>query len=239
MPVTDSLTVLVVDDHVLFRRGLLAMLSQERGMRVVGEASDGLEGVRLARSLKPDVVLMDVEMPGVDGIAATGVIRRELDQTKVVILSMHQDERYVRDSIRMGASGYVLKEDSPEELVKAIRAVAGNEAFLSPPVAAKVLKEFCHVTSQRPNGSSSTSALTAREREILELVCRGQRNSEIAQLLSVSLSTVKAHLRSVFRKLHVRSRVQAATSLDHARQLPSNPGQGVPIVRPDEAAGQD
>lgn len=203
--------VLVVDDHDIFRRGLRAVLDREEGITVVGEAGDGLEGVQRSRALRPDVVLMDLAMPRMDGVAATRVIREELEGTKVIILSMHAEDAYVFDGIRNGAAGYVLKDDPPEAVVKAIAAAHRGEALLSPQVAAKVLQEFGHLSTGNAPGPAVVG-LTPREREILDLLARGYRNREIAQMLSVSTSTIKAHLRHIYRKLHIRSRVEAALS---------------------------
>jgi DNA-binding NarL/FixJ family response regulator len=217
----EPIRVLIVDDHLLFRRGLSAILSRVDGLTVIGEAGDGLEGLRLARAHKPNVVLMDAEMPLMDGVTATGIIRQELEETRVVILSMHEADEYTLAAIRMGASGYILKEDPPEDLVRAIRAAAAGKAVLNPSVAVRVLREFRR--AGHGPAEPEIASLTARERELLGLVARGYRNREIAEILCLSLSTVKAHLRSIFRKLHATSRSHVILLTQTAGTLVSAP----------------
>jgi DNA-binding NarL/FixJ family response regulator len=206
-----SLGVLIVDDQALVRAGFRMILEAEEGVDVVGEAANGGEAVAEARRLAPDVVLMDVRMPDMDGIEAT---RRLLDtdgcSAKVVMLTTFDMDEYVYDALRAGASGFLLKDTPPEQLVAGIRAVASGDALLAPSVTRRVIEEFV----RRPPSSVRTAPvelaeLTARELEVLKLIARGMSNAEIASDLFVSETTVKTHVAHLLMKLHLRDRVQA------------------------------
>jgi DNA-binding NarL/FixJ family response regulator len=207
-----SLGVLIADDQALVRAGFRMILEAEEDMEVVGEAADGREAVEEARRLWPDVVLMDVRMPDVDGIEAT---RRLLGDdgaaaVKVVMLTTFDMDEYVYDALRAGASGFLLKDVPPEQLVDGIRAVASGDALLAPSVTRRVIEEFV----RRPPDSARTAPpelaeLTARELEVLKLVARGLANAEIAKELFISATTVKTHVAHVLMKLKLRDRVQA------------------------------
>jgi DNA-binding NarL/FixJ family response regulator len=206
-----SLGVLIADDQALVRAGFRMILEAEEDLDVVGEAADGREAVEEARRLRPDVVLMDVRMPDVDGIEAT---RRLLDDggtdSKIVMLTTFDMDEYVYDALRAGASGFLLKDVPPEQLVAGIRAVASGDALLAPSVTRRVIEEFV----RRPPDSVRTASLelaelTARELEVLKLVARGLANAEIAKELFISETTVKTHVAHVLMKLKLRDRVQA------------------------------
>jgi DNA-binding NarL/FixJ family response regulator len=206
-----SVQVLIVDDQALVRAGFRMILEAEEDMEVVGEAANGQEAVSEARRLRPDVVLMDVRMPDVDGIEAT---RRLLDRdgldTKVVMLTTFDMDEYVYDALRSGASGFLLKDVPPEQLVSGIRAVASGDALLAPSVTRRVIEEFV----RRPPASVQTlppklAELTARELEVLKQIACGRSNAEIAAELFVSETTVKTHVAHVLSKLGLRDRVQA------------------------------
>jgi DNA-binding NarL/FixJ family response regulator len=206
-----TLGVLIVDDQALVRAGFRMILEAEEDMDVVGEAADGRQAVAETRRLRPDVVLMDVRMPDVDGIEAT---RRLLGaggaDAKVVMLTTFDMDEYVYDALRAGASGFLLKDVPPEQLVAGIRAVASGDALLAPSVTRRVIEEFV----RRPPDSVRTAPpelaeLTARELEVLELIARGRSNAEIAKELFVSETTVKTHVAHVLMKLKLRDRVQA------------------------------
>ena len=206
-----SLGVLIADDQALVRAGFRMILEAEEDMEVVGEAADGREAVAETRRLRPDVVLMDVRMPDVDGIEAT---RRLLGQdgaeAKIVMLTTFDMDEYVYDALRAGASGFLLKDVPPEQLVAGIRAVASGDALLAPSVTRRVIEEFV----RRPPDSVRTAPaelaeLTARELEVLKLIARGLANAEIATELFVSETTVKTHVAHILMKLKLRDRVQA------------------------------
>jgi DNA-binding NarL/FixJ family response regulator len=204
-----SLGVLIVDDQALVRAGFRMILEAEEDMEVVGEAADGREAVAEARRLRPDVVLMDVRMPDVDGIEATRRLLGDGADAKVVMLTTFDMDEYVYDALRAGASGFLLKDVPPEQLVAGIRAVASGDALLAPAVTRRVIEEFV----RRPPASVRTlppklGDLTARELEVLKLIARGRSNAEIATELFVSETTVKTHVAHVLMKLRLRDRVQ-------------------------------
>jgi len=205
-------SVLLVDDQPLLRTGFRMILSAETDLRVVGEAGDGASAVELARRLRPDVVLMDIRMPGMDGIQATRALAGPgvEEPVKVLILTTFGLDEYVVESLRAGASGFLLKDAPPEDLVEAIRIVAAGEALLAPSVTRRLLDR---VASRLPPANEDTipalSQLTEREMEVLKLMARGLSNAEIAEKLVVSETTVKTHVSRVLAKLDLRDRVQA------------------------------
>jgi DNA-binding NarL/FixJ family response regulator len=204
-----SLGVLIVDDQALVRAGFRMILEAEEDMEVVGEAADGREAVAEAQRLRPDVVLMDVRMPDVDGIEATRRLLGDGPDAKVVMLTTFDMDEYVYDALRAGASGFLLKDVPPEQLVAGIRAVASGDALLAPSVTRRVIEEFV----RRPPSSVRTlplnlAGLTPRELEVLKLIARGLSNAEIATELFVSETTVKTHVAHVLMKLGLRDRVQ-------------------------------
>ena len=199
--------VLVADDQKLVRGGFRLMLEQHADLEVVGEAGDGAEAVRLVRSLAPDVVLMDIQMPVLDGIAATEQIVRS-GATRVLVLTTFDVDDYVVDALRIGASGYLLKDVDPEDLVAAIRAVSTGELPLAPAVLRRVVSAY--VERGRPATDGRLERLSAREREVLALLGRGLTNAEICANLVVSMPTTKTHVANVLAKLDLRDRVQAA-----------------------------
>jgi DNA-binding NarL/FixJ family response regulator len=202
--------VLIVDDHALFRRGLELVLAGEPDLEIVGEAGHGLEAIERAAELQPHVVLMDVRMPGVAGIEATRLIRQAQPATKVVMLTSSEDEEDLFASVRAGATGYLLKEVSIDEVADAVRAVARGQALVTPSMASKLLGEF-NVLSRRVDVQhGSAPRLTDREVEVLRLVAKGMSNKDIAGELVIAENTVKNHVRNILEKLQMKSRMEAA-----------------------------
>jgi NarL family two-component system response regulator LiaR len=198
-----AIQVLIADDHSVVRQGLRIFLGSDPELKIVGEARDGAEAVRLARQLRPDVVLMDLLMPVMDGIAATAAIRREVPDTEVLALTSVLEDAAVVDAVRAGAIGYLLKDTDAHELRRAIKAAAAGQVHLSPQAAARLLREV-----RTPE--KSVEPLTERETDVLRLLAQGKTNKEIARELHIAEQTVKTHVSHVLDKLEVPSRTQAA-----------------------------
>jgi DNA-binding NarL/FixJ family response regulator len=201
--------VAIADDQSLVRMGFRMVLEAQPDIEVVGEASDGREAVELARQARPDVVLMDVRMPGTDGIAATAAITSELPETRVLVLTTFDLDEYAFGGLRAGASGFLLKDARPEELLAAIRAVAAGDAAVSPRVTRRMIELFGAQLPGEQGPTDAAAALTPREREILVAIGRGLSNTEIAAELFLTESTVKTHVGRVLAKLGLRDRVHA------------------------------
>jgi DNA-binding NarL/FixJ family response regulator len=202
--------VLIVDDHELFRRGLEQVLSEEGDLEIVGEAGDGLEAIERSNDLQPDVILMDVRMPGVGGIEATRRIRNAQPSTKVVMLTVSEDEEDLFAAVRAGATGYLLKEVSIDEVAGAVRAVARGQALITPSMATKLIVEFNGLSRRLDAQHGNAPRLTDREIEVLRLVAKGMANKEIAAELVIAENTVKNHVRNILEKLQLKSRMEAA-----------------------------
>jgi DNA-binding NarL/FixJ family response regulator len=203
-------TVLIADDQALVRVGLRKILETEADTVVLGEASDGQEAVAAARRLRPDVVLMDIRMPVLDGIEATRRIARAQPATRVLILTTFGLDDYVYDALRAGASGFMLKDAPPEEIADAVRIVAGGDALLAPAVTRAVIQEFTRIPARAQQAiPREVGELTPREREVLDLLIRGLSNPEICRQLVISEATAKTHVAKILQKLGVRDRVQA------------------------------
>jgi NarL family two-component system response regulator LiaR len=200
--------VLIADDHRVVRRGLSLVLALDPEIEVVGEAGDGVEAVERARELRPDVVVMDVVMPGMDGIAATAAIRRELPATQVIALTSALGDHIAVDAVRAGALSYLLKDAAPEEVCQAVRAAAAGTVMLAPAAAAQLVRELA--PRQQANSSEALQQLTEREHATLRLLGAGKSNREIAAEFGIGEATVKTHVRNVLTKLGLRSRTQAA-----------------------------
>jgi len=205
----NAVRVLLADDQALVRSGFRMILEARDDMEVVGEAEDGAEAVELARQLDPDVVLMDVRMPNLDGVEATRRIVSAGSRARILILTTFDLDEYVYEAIRAGASGFLLKDVRPPQLVEAIRVVADGEALLAPTVTRRLLDRFAAAFPADEPAAPALDALTARELEILKLLASGLSNAELAERLVVGETTVKTHVSSILRKLGVRDRVQA------------------------------
>jgi DNA-binding NarL/FixJ family response regulator len=208
--VTESrVRVLIVDDDALMRAGLRGVLSEDEMIDVVGEAGDGRDAVYRARLLKPDIVLMDVRMPDIDGITATRRLLADAPESRVVILTTFEQDDYIFGALSAGASGFLLKRTKPEELVAAIHTIAAGDSLLSPSVTSRVIMRMARQPAHDASHDALVDQLTPREREVLELMARGLSNREIAAALVIEESTVKTHTKRILTKLGVRDRVQA------------------------------
>jgi DNA-binding NarL/FixJ family response regulator len=204
-----SIRVLVADDQALVRAGFRQLLEREADLEVVGEAGDGIEAVELARQLRPDVVVMDIRMPNLDGLEATRRLIADSPAPRVLVLTTFDLDEYVFEALRSGASGFLLKDAAPDELVSAVRLVADGQALLAPSVTRRVIAEFVRGSASVPAEGARLDDLTAREREVLLLLARGLSNAEIASELFLTPGTVKTHVAHILRKLDARDRVQA------------------------------
>ncbi|BCX02846.1 MAG: DNA-binding response regulator [Candidatus Roseilinea sp.] len=205
----ETIRLILVDDHVMLRQGTAELLRREPDLQVVAEAGNGQEALELAHALKPDIVVMDIRMPVLNGIEATRHIRRSLPEVQVLVLTAHDDDQYVFSLLQAGASGYLLKTAPVSELVKAIRQVKAGESPLSPQIARKVVAHMRGDARPPTSDDGSVDALTPRELEVLQMLARGMSNQAIAEALYISDRTVQAHLTNIFAKMQVTSRLDA------------------------------
>jgi len=208
--VNDTIEVLLVDDHVLVRKGVASLLESHEGITVIGEAGNGCEAINFVRETVPDVILMDVHMPKCDGLHAVRVIKHEMPDVKIIMLTVDEHDEILFEAIKSGAQGYLLKKLTPEELISTIEATARGEVALSQAMMGKLLAQF-----QRPPAGAAAAGdireeLTARELEVLSQITNGATNREIAEMLNISENTVKRHLQNILSKLHLQNRIQAA-----------------------------
>jgi DNA-binding NarL/FixJ family response regulator len=201
--------VLIADDDDLMRAGLVELLADEPEIEIVGQASTGRQAVERARQLAPDVVLMDVRMPDLDGIGATRELARAAPAARVLILTTFEQDDYVFGALRAGASGFLLKRTRPEELIAAVHTIAAGDSLLSPSVTRRVIDRMAQQPTPELAGQAKLEGLTPREREVLELIARGLSNREIAAALAVEESTIRTHVKRILMKLELRDRVQA------------------------------
>ena len=198
-----SIKVIIADDHEIMRDGLKSMLEKQRDIEIIAETSDGRTTVELAMKLKPDVIIMDVSMPDMNGIEATRQIIEKSPKIKVIALSMHSDKQFILEMLNAGASGYLLKDCAFHELINAIHSVASNRSYLSPEIADVMIKEFKHVISKE--SLSAFSLLTSRERQVLQLIAEGKTTKEIAYTLEVSTKTIETYRQQIMDKLDIHS----------------------------------
>jgi len=201
----DKISVLLAEDHTIVRKGLRSLLDKEIGIEVIGEAEDGREAIRKAEELHPDVVVMDIAMPGLNGLEATRQIKKRFPGMKIIILTVHNNEEYVLQTLQAGASGYLVKKAAPSDLISAIRAAYQGESFLSPSISRTVIDEYLRKTEKMSERDEIYGKLTDREREVLQLIAEGHTNRKIAELLHISIKTVETHRAHIKDKLDVSS----------------------------------
>jgi DNA-binding NarL/FixJ family response regulator len=228
----EPIRVLLVDDHAVVREGLRAFLSLQDGIEIAGEAADGEAGIEAAERLRPDVVLMDLVMPRLDGVGAMRELRRRLPGTRVIVLTSFLDDERLLPAIRAGAGGYLLKDVEPQVLAQAVRAAHAGQALLDPTVAARLVESIA-----QPAGAGPRDALTPREQEVLGLIRRGLPNKRIARELAISEKTVKAHVGHVLEKLGVTDRTQAALHAERADRGAGPAGRRPDAPAPDQPSG--
>ena len=201
----DKTRVLLAEDHTIVRKGLRSLLDKETGIKVVGEAEDGREAIAKAEELHPDVVVMDIAMPGLNGLEATRQIKKRFPDIKIIILTMHTNKEYVSQTLKAGASGYLVKKAAPDELISAINAVHKGNSFLSPSISRMVIDEYIQRSKEISEGEEGFEQLTVREREVLQLIAEGRKTREIAELLYISIKTVETHRAHIMNKLDIHS----------------------------------
>jgi DNA-binding NarL/FixJ family response regulator len=223
-------TVLIADDEDLMRAGLIELLTADPGIQVIGEAATGREAIALVRRLAPDVVLMDVRMPDLDGIAATSELAVTAPEAKVLILTTFEQDDYVFGALRAGASGFLLKRTRPEDLIAAVHTIADGDALLSPSVTRRVIDRMARQPVPDLAGQARLAGLTQREREVLALIARGLSNREIAAKLFIEESTIRTHVKRILLKLGLRDRIQAVIFAYEVgiNKTPATPGEPGP-----------
>lgn len=215
----NKIRVLLVDDHILFREGLAGLISSQPDMEIVGEAGDGLEAVVKALELKPDLILMDIQMPGLDGGEATRKITAQLPDTTVVMLTVQDDEEVFFQAIQQGAQGYLLKNIRSRDMIAMLRRTLEGEAAIDPAMSGELIEEFRRLQERVPPQRENANPPTRREKEILSCIARGDTNQEIADKLSISVHTVKSHVRNILSKLNAENRWEAAEIAERNKWL--------------------
>ncbi len=205
----NKIRVLIADDHSMVRQGIKQILELEKDITVIAQASNGDEAVKMARECKPDIILMDINMPNTNGLQAIQELKQDKDPFKIIVLTIHEDREYLFKTLQMGAEGYILKDSEPSVLIEAIRNVNSGQSFIQPNMTKELVKEFTRVTLHEKDKTEENS-LTAREIEVLGLIAEGLINKEIAKQLYISEKTVKNHVSNIFKKLNVSDRTQAA-----------------------------
>jgi DNA-binding NarL/FixJ family response regulator len=199
----DKKRILLAEDHTLFRAGILALLSKEPDLEVVGETDNGKDAVRLAGVLSPDLILMDLNMPGTNGLDAIGLIKKRYSAIRILIVTMHRNEEYVHETVRAGANGYLLKDATHDELLVAVRSVLSGKTYLSPDIASQVIHKY--LGGGHEFGSGGWESLTPRERQVLKLIGEGRQNRDIALYMNLSVKTVEKHRSNLMRKLDLHN----------------------------------
>lgn len=201
----SKIRVLVADDHTIVRKGLCALLDGHKEIEVVAEAENGREAIKKVEQVQPDIVLMDITMPGLNGLETTRQLKKRHPKMKILILTMHDNEEYIFETLRAGASGYLVKRTAPDELISAIHAVNRGESFLSPSISKRVIEGYIRFGQSEQEEDEAFIKLTDREREVLQLIAEGRVNREIAELLHISIKTVETHRSHIMEKLNIRN----------------------------------
>jgi DNA-binding NarL/FixJ family response regulator len=201
----DTIRVLLAEDHTIVRKGLRSLLDRDIGIKIVGEAEDGREAVKKAEKLQPDVVVMDIAMPGLNGLEATRQLKKRFPEMKFIILTVHDNEEYILQTLRAGASGYLIKKAAPADLIEAIQAVHRGDSYLSPSISKTVIDEYIRQAEIKSESDIIYGKLTNREREVFQLIIEGHKNREIGNLLHVSPKTVETHKANIMKKLNISS----------------------------------
>lgn len=199
-----KIKVIIADDHTIVRKGLCALLDGENDIDVIGEAENGREAIKQVEKLMPDVVLLDISMPGLNGLETTRQLKKKFPKIRIIILTMHDNEEYIFETLRAGASGYLVKRSAPNELISAIKAVCRGGSFLSPSISKRVIETYVR-GANREDSDEAYDKLTDREREVLQLIAEGKLNREIAELLHISVKTVESHRAHIVEKLNIRN----------------------------------
>jgi DNA-binding NarL/FixJ family response regulator len=200
-----KIRVLVADDHTIVRKGLCALLDGDKEIEVVADAENGREVIKKVEQIRPDIILMDITMPGLNGLETTRQLKKRHPKIKILILTMHDNEEYIFETLRAGASGYLVKRTAPDELISAIYAVNRGESFLSPSISKRVIEGFIRVGQSEQEEDEAFNKLTDREREVLQMIAEGCVNREIAELLHISIKTVETHRSHIMEKLNTRN----------------------------------
>lgn len=200
----NTVRILIAEDHTIVRKGLCSLLKNEKDIDVIGEAENGKEAIKQVEELNPDVVVMDISMPLLNGLDATRQIKKRFPEVKVLVLTVHSNEEYISEILKAGASGYIVKKAAPEELVAAIHAISRGNSFLSPSVSKSVIKKFLQVAGAEA-GLEKSSLLTEREREVLQLIAEGHSTRKIAEFLFISVKTIEAHRSHIMEKLDLHN----------------------------------
>lgn len=204
----DKIRVLLAEDHTIVRKGLRSLLDKELSIEVVGEAEDGRDALKRAEELNPDVVVMDISMPGLNGLEATRQLKKRFPQMKIIILTVYSNEEYIFQTLQAGASGYLIKSAAPTDLISAINAALRGESYLSPSISRAVINEYIRKTKEMSEGKELFEVLTQREREVLQLIAEGHTTREIAGILYISIKTVETHRAQMKRKLNIRNNAE-------------------------------
>jgi DNA-binding NarL/FixJ family response regulator len=206
----EKIRVMIAEDHSMIRQGLKQLIELENDMKVVVEAADGMQAIRNYGAQKPDIVLMDINMPGKGGLQALEEIKTEYPDAKIIMLTIHQEREYLIQSLTLGAAGYILKDADSSVLIEAIRTVNEGESYIQPTMAKELVFEFKRFTAKEASVNTKSSFLSDRELEVLKLIAKGKVNKDIAKVLYISEKTVKNHISNIFKKLNVKDRTQAA-----------------------------